>query len=210
MSRHPAFPPRRGGAKAATWWGRAWLRTVEESAYDEGDLRDGWRLARTGAVGSIAVEPGSVVAAVTTAGEVWPVEARVPVLPDGDREALVEVVGASAGRIAALLSGELPEELAEHAEEVGVPLVPDGFETSCTCDAWVQPCAHALAVLAQVAWLADAEPLVLFTMLGLPRGVLLESLAGGADASAGDEDEADLDVAADAVLRAERLLEELG
>lgn len=210
MTRFPAFGARRGGAKAATWWGRAWLRSVEEAAYDEGDLRDGWRLARSGGVGSISVEPGSVVAAVTAAGEVRSVEARVPVLPSADREALVEVVGASAGRIAALLSGELPEELAEHAEEVGVPLVPDGFETSCTCDAWVQPCAHALAVLAQTAWLADAEPLVLFALLGLPRAELLEALAGESGES-GDavEAEADLDVAADAVLRAERMLGEL-
>lgn len=210
MTRFPAFAARRGGVKAATWWGRAWLRAVEESAYDEGDLRDGWRLARSGGVGGIGVEPGSVVAAVSAAGEVWSVEARVPVLPDADREALVEVVGAAAGRIAALLSGELPEELAEHAEEVGVALVPDGFETSCTCESWVQPCAHALAVLAQAAWLADADPLVLFALLGLPKSSLLESLAGGVAGSGDEEAEADLDVAADAVIRAERMLDELG
>ena len=32
---------------------------------------------------------------------------------------------------------------------------------TCTCDAWVDPCPHALAVLLQVAWLVEADPFVL-------------------------------------------------
>ncbi len=42
----------------------------------------------------------------------------------GAGEALVETVAAEAGRIAALLAGDLPHALVEHAEEAGVELLP--------------------------------------------------------------------------------------
>lgn len=210
MTVHPAFPARRGGSRATTWWGRAWIRAVEESAYDESDLREGWRLARAGVVGGISVSPGILVAAVAVGDEARTVEVALPVLGEADLTALVEVVAAESGRIAALLAGELPASLAEHAEEVGVPLVPEGFEASCTCDAWVQPCPHALAVLDQAAWLQDVDPLVLLELLGLPRARLLDELAGlAAPADEPVEGEADLDVAEEAVARALRLLGEL-
>ena len=53
--------PRRGGVRAASWWAKAWLRAVEESAYGEGDLRGGRALARAGAVGGITVAPGRLL-----------------------------------------------------------------------------------------------------------------------------------------------------
>ena len=47
---HPAQPPRRGGVRLSSWWGRAWLRAVEESAYTEADLTAGRSIARGGRV----------------------------------------------------------------------------------------------------------------------------------------------------------------
>ncbi|RJS45852.1 hypothetical protein [Nocardioides cavernaquae] len=214
MSRHAPFAPRRGGARATTWWGRAWLRSVEESAYGEGDLRAGRRLARAGVVGGILVEPGRLVAslAVPEGGSVT-ASVVLPILAAAERDALVEVVGAEAGRIAALLSGDLPEGLADHLEEAGVELIPSSFASSCTCDAWVQPCGHAIALLTQVAWLSEADPLVLLALHGVPREELLAQLAdrvGPAD-RAGDAGgqvtaEPDLDAAEDAARFAAYLL----
>jgi uncharacterized Zn finger protein len=214
VTRHAPFAPRRGGARATTWWGRAWLRSVEESAYDERDLRTGRRLARAGVVGGLLVEPGRVVATLAVPDEESvTASVLVPVLDPADVDALVEVVGAEAGRIAALLSGDLPEGLADHLEEAGVELIPSSFESSCTCDAWVQPCGHAIAVLTQVAWLSEADPLVLFALQGLPREELLAKLAdrvgqpGPAGAQvAGATDEPDLDAAEDAARFAAYLL----
>lgn len=227
--RHPAFAARRGGVRATTWWGRAWLRTAEDAAYDDADVAAGWRLARAGAVGAIDVDAGRVLAAVRTGvggrsrsvgapvvdpDELVACSVLVQVLDPADRGALVEVVAASVGRVASLLAGELPADLAEHAEEAGVSLLPDELECSCTCGAWVQPCAHALAVLAQVAWLLDADPFVLLALRGLPRDHLLAEVAAVAGRGYGDEpvseDEVDLDVAGEAAERAARLLDDLG
>ena len=50
---HGAFPARRGPSRMTTWWGKAWLRAVEEAAYTEGDLKVARALARAGEVGGI-------------------------------------------------------------------------------------------------------------------------------------------------------------
>jgi len=211
---HPPFGPRRSTVRATTWWGKAWVRAVEESAYAEGELRLGRSLARTGTLGGITVEPGSIVAAVPDRGEFQSVRVLVPVLDRRDIAAFVEVVAAESGRIAALLSGELPHQLIEHTEESGVELLPYGGEldASCTCSAWTQPCPHALAVLHQFAWLLDADPLVLLLVRGLPREELLASLhALSLTATDPDDRDAseqpDLDAAAEAAARARLVLE---
>lgn len=207
---HPPYPPRSGGARATTWWGRAWVRAVEEAAYDDRELRAGRALARAAAVGGLAVDTGTVVAAVRDKGELHAVRVRVPVWEPADRAAFVEVVAAESGRVAALLAGDLPYALVEHAEEAGVELLPYGgeLEAGCTCEAWVQPCPHGLAVLSQVAWLLDGDPLELLRLRGLAREELLAALHRAApveDAEA-DPGEVDLDVALEAARRAEHVL----
>ena len=146
--------------------------------------------------------------------DAWTAEIKVPVLAAEERRALVDLVAAEAGRVASLLAGELPFDLVEHAEEAGVELLPYGGElaASCTCDAYLDPCRHALAVLIQTGWLVDADPLVLFAVRGLDREALLSELhdrsTSPAAAPAGVTDLADdVEVAADAVVRARRMVE---
>jgi uncharacterized Zn finger protein len=199
-----------------SWWGKAWQRAVEEASYAETDLRAGRATARRGEVGGISVGPGSLLAAVREGDDAWTVEIAIPVLGPAERRALVDVVAAEAGRVASLLAGDLPFDLVEHAEEAGVELLPFGGElaATCTCDAYLDPCKHALAVLVQAGWLVDTDPLVLFALRGLDREGLLAALHDekpvGLDSldRAGVEQLADdVEVAADAVIRARRLVE---
>jgi uncharacterized Zn finger protein len=203
---HPRVPPRRATARATTWWGKAWVRAVEEAAYAEADLRAARTLARGGHVGQIATEPGRYVAAVEDGRGLWTVDGTIPVLDPRDVDALVEAVAAESGRVAALLSGDLPHTLVEHAEEAGVELLPYGGElgSTCTCEHWADPCVHALAVLQQLAWLVEADPFVLLQLRGLPRDRLLARLHAR---TVEPEDDADLDAALEAALYAARLLE---
>src|SRR5215207_6819131 len=104
---HPRLRPRRGAARASTWWGKAWVRACEESAYGDGDLRLARSLARAGSVGAITVAAGSFVAAVEDGEELWSTNTLLPVLDEADRAAFVEAVAAESGRLPALLAGEL-------------------------------------------------------------------------------------------------------
>lgn len=200
-----------------SWWGKAWQRAVEEAAYSEAELRPGRAAARRGDVGGISVDSGSLLAAVREGDDAWTVEVAVPTLDDETRAALVEVVAAESGRVAELLAGNLPHDLVEHAEEVGVELLPYGGElvATCTCPHYLAPCAHALALLIQTGWLLDADPLVLFALRGLDRETLLAALhARTADAGAAPgptppttADLADdVELVVEAALRAQRLV----
>lgn len=212
---HPRFAARRSAARASTWWGRAWVRAVEESSYSSSDLALGRRLSRAGGIGGITVVRGGYVAAVEDEHGLWTVAGGVPVLDDASVEGLVEAVAAEAGRVASLLAGELPHALVEHAEEAGVELLPYGgeLETTCTCDHWADPCPHALGVLQQLAWLVDGDPFVLLHLRGVPREELLARLHERAEAAplAQDADaepgEVDVESGLEAALRAARVLE---
>ena len=177
MTTHPRVPPRRG-ARATTWWGKAWVRAVEEAAYGEPELKQARSLSRSGRIGGITVDPGRFVAAVEDRDDVLTVTGSVPVLDEADVAALAEAVASEAGRIGALLAGELPHSLVEHAEQTGVELLPYGGELTsrCTCEPWADPCQHALAVMYQLTWLLEADPFVLLELRGIGRDELLARL----------------------------------
>jgi uncharacterized Zn finger protein len=221
---HPRLPARRSGG-SGTWWSKAVLRAVEEAAFSAQDLRTGKALARAGAVGSITVGDGEAVAAVTDGHDAYTVEVTVPVLDDGDAAAFTELVAAESGRIGALMAGQLPHAFVEAVEEAGVELLPYGGElgSACTCQAWLDPCPHALAVLTQLAWLIQLDPFVLTHLRGLSRDRVLRDLhritqprgstddpahsGSAADVPGRGESLDDLVVAEDAAARAARLLQ---
>jgi uncharacterized Zn finger protein len=188
------------------------VRAVEEASYSAGDLTAARGISRSGRIGQISVRPGEFVAAVEDEHGLWAVQGAVPVLDPAAGEALVEAVAAEAGRVAALLAGDLPHTLVEHAEEAGVELLPYGSElgSTCTCEAWADPCPHALAVMYQLAWLVEADPFVLLHLRGLARDDLLALLHDRVESPPTAElDDPDVDIAADAALRAAALLSEL-
>jgi len=209
---HPRAPVRRGAARATRWWGKAWVRAVEEASYSSADLTAARTISRSGRIGQISVQPGRFVAAVEDERGLWAVLGTVPVLDPAAVEALVEIVAAESGRVAALLSGDLPHLLVEHAEEAGVELLPYGGElgSTCSCEAWADPCPHAMAVMYQLAWLVEDDPFVLLHLRGLARDDLLARLHERTVAGQVERDEdPDVDVAVDAALRAAALLAEL-
>src|SRR5215217_7000678 len=111
---HPRIRARRGAARATTWWGKAWVRAAEESAYGESELKAARALARAGSVGALTVAAGRYLAAVEDGDELWSTGTRLPLLAEPDRAAFVEAVAAEVGRLPALLAGDLPHALVEH------------------------------------------------------------------------------------------------
>lgn len=206
-------------------------------AYGEADLRSARSLARRGAVGQLTITHEgeyAALAAVDDRDDTWTVQLSCERLAQADRLLFTELVAASAGRVAALLAGDLPHALVEDGEQAGLELLPysGDLSSTCGCQAWVDPCRHALAVGYQLGWLIDRDPFVLLQVRGIARDDLLADLhgltigseAGGAlgagagladvvggpgDPSGDPEDDdllADLAVAAEAADRAARAL----
>ncbi|WP_372411126.1 SWF or SNF family helicase [Streptomyces luteireticuli] len=167
------LPPVRGQAFTQSWWGRAWLKALEDTALDGAQVKAGRRLARAGAVGAVSVRPGRITAVVDE------VRADVVVqqLSDADWDRLLGLVADRAGHAAALLDRDVPPDLAEEAAAAGVELLPGvgDFEPECGCDAW-DHCAHTTALCHQVARLLDRDPFVLLLMRGRGEDEVLAAL----------------------------------
>jgi len=171
---------RGAAARSTTWWGRAWVRSFEETVVDASDLTAARALARSGRLGAVMVLAG-MSSVVVDRGGPSPVIAQLRLnrLDDRAWQAFADELGREAGFTAALESGELPIALVEHADQAGVELLPGpaDFETACECDAWAQPCLHALALLYQLAWHLDGDPYALLLLRGRTREQLLDDPA---------------------------------
>jgi uncharacterized Zn finger protein len=215
----PRQPHRRASRKLRSWWGRAFWRAVEEIAADETQLVHARSLARSGRIGGLVVDTGRFAAGVAEEAGVWTVTGAVPLLDEDGRAAFLEVV---VGQADALLDGDLPHDLVEHAEEAGVELIPYGVElaTTCSCPGWQRAsrhggvCEHAIAVLAQVTDLLDRDPLVLLQLRGISRDDLRPHRAVVPEPTrpdaAPDPVQVEVEIAVDAALRAAQLLAEAG
>lgn len=172
-------PARGKRAFAATWWGQAWVAALENSSLDAGRLSRGRTYARKGLVGATTVLPGRVKAPVQgSRPSPYRSSVHLPVLTDAEWNTLLDVTAARAGHLAALLDGEMPEDLVDDAREAGVPLLPQPAELDpeCSCPDWGYPCKHAAALCYAVAATIDADPFVLFALRGRDREEIFAQL----------------------------------
>ena len=114
-----------------------------------------------------------MASAVVDPGTEYPLMAQVKVdrLDAEGWTTFAREAARESGHAAALEAGELPADLVEHADEAGVEVLPGpgDIDTACECDAWAQPCVHALALLYQLAWQVDRDPYVLMLLRGRTR-----------------------------------------
>ncbi|RNL62032.1 hypothetical protein EFK50_09400 [Nocardioides marmoriginsengisoli] len=180
-------------ARSTTWWGKAWVRSFEETVIEPNDLITARGLARSGRLGAVMVISG-MASAVLDPGSPSALIAQVKVrrLTDAQWETFAVEVARESGNLAALEAGELPTDLVEHADEAGVEVVPGpgDLDSACECDAWAQPCLHVLALCYQLAWHIDADPYALLLLRGRTReqvqdpGTAISGEAGDAAARA--------------------------
>ncbi|MET9346947.1 SWF or SNF family helicase [Streptomyces termitum] len=188
-----ALPPVRGGAFTRTWWGRAWLKALEDTALDGQQVKEGRRHARAGAVGAVSVRPGRITAVVQDRdGTAYRSDVLVRVLADEEWDRLLDLAAGSAGHIAALLDHEVPPHLVEDAAAVGVELLPGigDLEPECGCEAW-DHCPHTTALCHQVARLLDEDPFVLLLMRGRGQRAVVDALQARSAARAAGLNPAD-------------------
>ncbi|MEU6823112.1 SWIM zinc finger family protein [Streptomyces atriruber] len=175
----PAHPDARAPF-ATSWWGNAWIDALEESALDQARLARGRTYAREGAVDTITVAPGRIVAYVHgNRPRPYRAEIRMRTMLPEHWDRFLDAVATDPARIAALLDKEMPHALADAADRADVPLLPAGRELapSCTCPDRGHPCKHAAALAYQTARLLDADPFVLLLLRGGEEQDLLDELA---------------------------------
>ncbi|KAA5831789.1 SWIM zinc finger family protein [Saccharopolyspora hirsuta] len=167
-------------AFGATWWGRRWRRALESlgATYPNTRLPQGRSLARSGAVRDVVVAPGSVSAQVHARGKALDVVLVLPVFTDAEWRTAVAALAGQLRHAAALLRGELPEDVDDTLREVDLSLFPKAGELSstCTCTSRADPCAHAAAVHYVLAPMLDADPFLLTRLRGRDRDPLLAEL----------------------------------
>lgn len=167
------------GRFATSWWGRAWLQAMEDTALDLKQLKAGRRYAAAGLVGPITVSPGRIAATVEDVdGGPFTTELRLAELSTVDWERFLDRVASRAGHLAALLDRDMPHDLVEAADDAGVHLLPGigDLDPGCDCPGWELPCRHAAALSFQASWLLDADPFVLLLMRGMSEADVLAEL----------------------------------
>ncbi|MEC3976789.1 SWIM zinc finger family protein [Amycolatopsis sp. H20-H5] len=176
----PAFAAAGGrGPFARSWWGRAWVTAMEETALDQRQLRQGRRYAAAGLVGPITVSPGRIAAVVDGEGDgQYRTELRLAELTGVEWDRFLDRVASRAGHLAALLDRDMPHDLVAAADDAGVHLLPGigDLDPECDCPGWELPCRHAAALSFQVSWLLDADPFVLLLMRGKGEREVLDEL----------------------------------
>ncbi|MET9800252.1 SWF or SNF family helicase [Streptomyces sp. NPDC006368] len=173
-----ALPPARGRGFAQTWWGRAWLQALEDTALDGAQLKRGRKQAQDGAVGAVSVRPGRITAVVRDRdGSAHRSDVLLQELTEAQWERFVDMAVDRAGHIAALLDRDMPPHLVEDAAAAGIELLPGigDVEPECTCGAW-DHCPHTAALCYQVARLLDQDPFVLLLTRGRGERRLLDEL----------------------------------
>jgi uncharacterized Zn finger protein len=161
-------------------WSEKWIDALASGAgLDESRLSRGRTLSKIDSVGTIEVEPGLLRAEIDSTRPYVAI-IGVAALPDAEWADLLDLVTERASLSAALLSGELPFDLADR-------ILPTKGDVSCdcTCADGAEPCVHAASLLHAAGELFDVEPFALLLIRGRGRNDILTELRARRAASLG-------------------------
>jgi uncharacterized Zn finger protein len=167
---------------ASQWWSQRFTTVLE--SYGLGPrMERGRRYARGGRVQDLTVKAGRLEARVQGSRSTpYRVSVRSEAPSKAQWRALEAAMAARLGWTAQLLAGEVPRDLEEPFEEVGVPLYPrrwNDLQVRCGCPDDAEPCKHIAAVLYVFAQRLDDDPWQLLAWHGKERDALLASLRPG-------------------------------
>lgn len=174
-------PPRtrRTGGRAAfgtSWWAVAFRESIEHQLGSR--AAGGRRYARSGAVEWVDVVPGEIRGGVRGSGAsdldedgvLYEPVLQLATFDASEQRLLGGILARHPQRVARVLAGEMPAELAEELAPHGLSLPPRGaaeFSFDCSCLDWPGPCRHVAALVYATSARLDDEPLMLFTLRGV-------------------------------------------
>lgn len=187
MYEHAERRPARDGIRARsqrgeigeTWWSRRFIAALRETT-DPTRLTRGRSYARSGQVMGLRVQPGVATAEVQGSRPTpYRVRVTLPPFTPEEWERAERALADQALFLAALLAGEMPRDVEQAFESVGLSLFPTFAKEltgDCTCPDYASPCKHVAATLYILAEAFDADPFLVFAWRGRPREQLLERL----------------------------------
>jgi uncharacterized Zn finger protein len=173
---------------ARSWWGQKFIDALENIT-DAGRLSRGRSYASGGKVKSFEIEDGLIRAQVR--GSVNPyfgvykeplyqTEIEIQPISAAKWAAAIAYIASKAGFISKLLLNEIPENIEEAFDTLGIHLLPrkrSDLKTHCSCPDYSNPCKHIAGVYYLVAAEIDRDPFVLFELRGLSKQSLQKELA---------------------------------
>jgi uncharacterized Zn finger protein len=160
------------------WWSRKFVDILEQTC-DPGRLTRGRTYARKGQVLDFELTPGRVAGRVQgSRPNPYQVTIAIPAYDEAQWTRVIAALGSQALYRAALLAGEIPHELVELFDELGLPLFPPALDMNCSCPDWGKPCKHVSAVLYVLAEAFDDDPFLVLAWRGRGREELLSALRG--------------------------------
>ena len=169
-----------------TWWGQAWLKALQGCDYAN-RLPRGKSYFVHGRVDFRGVDSESHCLEAFVHGSAYaPYVVNLGLKPFTQQECsrLLDRLSSDSLLLAQLLDGELPSEVAQICNELGIELFPNSsrdLTMLCTCPDSAHLCKHIAAFIYFLADVIDADPFVLFKIRGLDlvhalkaKGVSLE------------------------------------
>lgn len=169
----------RRGAIAQTWWSERFIEVLESFGVGS-RLQRGRHYARRGQVLALEVEPGSATAKVQGSRS-RPYRVRIGLRAYGKAEwnQLEDELADDAWYLSQLLSGEIPKDIEDVFDRLGLPLFPSeigDLSLDCSCPDREVPCKHLAAVCYLLAEAFDQDPFTILAWRGREREDLLANL----------------------------------
>ncbi|HHV18176.1 MAG TPA: hypothetical protein GXZ27_04880 [Thermoanaerobacterales bacterium] len=178
-----------------TWWGKQWIDVLESFGWTN-RLERGRRYARNGSVLKLQIEKGKITAQVRgSRPSPYKVTIKLAKLKKKQWKKVLEYLSTKALYAAKLLSGDMPEDIADMFLEVGVHLLPrrdNEIETKCSCPDFAVPCKHIAAVHYLIAQELDKDPFLVFKLRGMEKDEVLDNLLKYGDKNKRTRDNADI------------------
>jgi uncharacterized Zn finger protein len=171
-----------------SWWGNRFIEALE-SFTESNRLSRGRSYANGNKVKSFTVKGHQITAEVR--GRINPyfgvykeplykVVIELEPIPKPQWTKAIQTLSANAGMVSKLMMNEVPEDIEQVFDRLGVKLLPQSSRdftiTSCSCPDYSNPCKHIAGVYYLVAAQLDEDPFLLFELRGLSKAELQKEL----------------------------------
>ena len=170
-----------------TWWGKKYIEALE-GFIDTGRLTRGKSYANENRIKKWAMEGNLITAQIrgntnpyygVYKEPTYKTTIQLKAIAPSDWKKVIQQLGSQAAFVSRLLLNEVPDNIEDPFEELGLHLLPRNMkdlQTQCSCPDYANPCKHVAGLDYFLAAKLDQDPFLLFELRGLPRSELSKQL----------------------------------